>query len=40
MAVSGLLLIVLCVAGGGLVLVVGATLLAVYFTNKDSPHNH
>jgi hypothetical protein len=40
MAVSGMVIIVLCVVGGGLALVVGATILAVYFINKDYPQDH
>lgn len=40
MAVSGLLFIVLCVAGVGLALVIGATILAVYFINKDYPRDN
>lgn len=39
MAVSGLLIIVLCVAGGGLALVIGATVLAIHLINKDYPHD-
>jgi hypothetical protein len=39
MAISGLLLIVLCIVGAGLVLVIGATVLAVYFINKDYPRD-
>jgi hypothetical protein len=40
MAAGGLVLIVLCVVGGGLVLVIGATILAVYFINKDYPRDN
>ena len=32
-----MLLIVLCIAGGGLALVIGATILAVALINKDYP---
>ncbi len=38
--ISGLVLIVLCVAGGGLALVIGATVLAIYFINKDYPRDN
>lgn len=37
---SAMLLIVLCVVGGGLILVIGATVLSVYFINKDYPHDN
>lgn len=40
MAISGLLLIVLCVVGVGGGLVIGATVLALYFINKDSPRDN
>lgn len=40
MLMSGFLLIVLCVAGAGLALVVGGTILAIYFINRDEPRDN
>jgi len=40
MPMSILLLSVMCVAGLGVALVVGATILAIYYINRDYPTDH